>query len=115
MYRETEPTIVTETPAKVGKWHALADAIRQGCLLVPRQCRGHLREYYREQVVAACALGAAELVGSSCSGPGFSEVRCPICKRCPLGYRLASPVIPHLNDDHRWKRERIADWLDTLS
>lgn len=23
-------------------------------------------------------------------------------------------MIPHLNDDHKWSRERIADWLDTL-
>jgi hypothetical protein len=23
-------------------------------------------------------------------------------------------LIVHLNDDHRWKRERLADWLDSL-
>jgi hypothetical protein len=25
-----------------------------------------------------------------------------------------SDIIIHLNDEHKWSRERIADWLDTL-
>jgi hypothetical protein len=23
-------------------------------------------------------------------------------------------IIPHLNDDHRWTRERIADWVESI-
>lgn len=32
------------------------------------------------------------------------------------GYRNGVyAMVMHLNDDHRWKRERIADWLDDLA
>lgn len=36
---------------------------------------------------------------------------CPVCKTAsgPLGR-----IIPHINDNHQWTREQIADWLDTL-
>ncbi|HET9118502.1 MAG TPA: hypothetical protein VFN75_10605 [Pseudonocardiaceae bacterium] len=37
---------------------------------------------------------------------------CPAVGACGP-YRL-DHVIQHLNDQHRWARERIADWLDTL-
>lgn len=49
--------------------------------------------------------------------PGLDEtVRCPARRRkrrCSLK-QPASGVIVHLNDDHKWTREKIADWLDTL-
>lgn len=41
-----------------------------------------------------------------------SYVTCPACKheaRSPLRERIV-----HLNDDHQWTREAVADWLDTL-
>jgi hypothetical protein len=33
------------------------------------------------------------------------------CPACGL-VQATSIQIPHLNDDHRWTRERIADWLE---
>lgn len=38
---------------------------------------------------------------------------CPI-KRCKRDEEPIYHLIQHLNDHHQWKRERIADWLDTL-
>lgn len=37
-----------------------------------------------------------------------------VSRRCPAGCRKQIPVaamIVHLNDDHRWSRERVARWL----
>ena len=37
-----------------------------------------------------------------------------VVKKCPqgCGKRLPlAPLIVHLNDDHRWTREQIAEWL----
>ena len=37
------------------------------------------------------------------------------CGSCPHIYPMAlSHIIVHLNDSHKWSRERIADWLETL-
>ncbi len=49
--------------------------------------------------------------------PGLREfVRCPVAG-CNDLESLPQPVrrqIVHLNDSHKWSREAIADWLDTL-
>ncbi len=33
---------------------------------------------------------------------------CPICRGAFIGFEL----IPHLNDDHHWTREKVADFID---
>lgn len=52
--------------------------------------------------------------------PGFREMKqsCPMlgtphCTRPTEKYLLYSTII-HLNDHHKWSREEIADWLETL-
>lgn len=46
-------------------------------------------------------------------------IDCPI-KECEDSPQLTRPRLPlykmiiHLNDDHDWPRERVADWLETL-
>ena len=52
----------------------------------------------------------------------FECSRCldEVTKRCPAegckNKRLPlAPLIVHLNDDHRWTREQIADWLTAES
>lgn len=46
--------------------------------------------------------------------PGLStRVTCPACTSVALRPTVRDAVI-HLNDSHRWTREAIADWLDTL-
>ncbi len=39
-----------------------------------------------------------------------TRVVCPACLMADGVYR----IIPHLNDDHRWTREQIADWIATM-
>jgi hypothetical protein len=41
----------------------------------------------------------------------WTHSACPVCAATLLPlYRL----IPHLNDDHRWTRERIADFVAAI-
>lgn len=44
---------------------------------------------------------------------------CPVSMRCAAlrsadGLDELADVVIHLNDDHRWSRERIASWLESL-
>lgn len=47
--------------------------------------------------------------------PGFAQMKqmCPECTAYGTDGSLRSTII-HLNDHHKWTRERIADWLETL-
>lgn len=72
------------------------------------------------QVREACALGAAAYaMGAKFGGVqpilqqnwpwlGNTKSNCPACVGGP--YSLQQ-VIFHLNDDHKWTREAIADWV----
>jgi hypothetical protein len=48
--------------------------------------------------------------------PGLKdEVTCPVCKDTEDEFEeMLWDIIQHLNDIHKWTRESIADWLDTL-
>lgn len=51
--------------------------------------------------------------------PGFyDEVACPIREFCGILHEgnavTVAYMIQHLNDDGKWSREQIADWLETL-
>lgn len=104
----------------------LSEAIRLGAMLKP-QAHGHLWEDGK-----SCAFGAAcDALGIAlCDGdwvmfalarrfPALdAAVQCPACGwwrrlRTRHEYDLEDVII-HLNDDHRWKRERIADWIEGL-
>jgi hypothetical protein len=98
----------------------LAKAILDGAHARPEQAFG---EYFQGQH-ASCALGAAYEgvypLPSDASGirPRHLE-RLFDCleytlRSCPLGCkrRLAlGAMILHLNDDHHWTREAIAEWV----
>lgn len=43
----------------------------------------------------------------------YERVKCPMS--CRRGDDELEAVIVHLNDYHKWTREAIADWLDTLN
>lgn len=95
----------------------LSEAIRLGSTLAP-QAFGNFKHGG-----GTCALGAAwEAVcgdigvgildlPSDWSWTGRTSVECPACD-APSG--SVTRVITHLNDDHRWTREAIADWVKTL-
>jgi hypothetical protein len=98
----------------------LADAILHGALHRPEQAFGHYYEGRR----ASCALGAA-YEGMYRLPDDAENVRPRHLERlfdclentlrtCPEGCkkRLAlNAMILHLNDDHQWSRERIAQWV----
>lgn len=101
----------------------LSEAIRLGAMLKPQI----IGNYFND--VGTCALGGAYdaigklmACGSDMHSPVWplieAEAKCPACK--PPRYSLVNyprcvgQVITHLNDDHRWTREQIADWVATV-
>ncbi len=99
----------------------LSQAIRLGSTFHP-QAFSQLVNKSNGQM-RTCALGAAlEAIGKlderdpdqqlrNRFGNDVTElVECPLCE----GYRYnLLGLVAHLNDEHRWTRERIADWLET--
>jgi hypothetical protein len=98
----------------------LAEAILSGAERRPRQSFG----MYFGPEGGSCALGAAYdgvyRLPESVRGTHptrmdrFFHCLENVSKRCPAGCRKQVPIaalIVHLNDDHRWTREQIADWL----
>jgi hypothetical protein len=112
--------VETVTPIKP------SEAIRLGCLLAPVQAFGD----YTYQPGSACAMKAMYLAygeptdddeddgtdwafDNADAGAAFEAVAmlpCPV--GCPEDFEDVTPA--HLNDSHRWSRERIADWLEGL-
>ena len=89
----------------------LSEAIKLGAMLKPQgfEGTGH------PNGTTTCALGAA-LNAISSNGcvygiwPWVNKIKlCPVCEKEP-----PYAVIPHLNNIHRWTRERIADWVATI-
>jgi hypothetical protein len=98
----------------------LAEAIRFGARRRSEQAFG---EYYQGRH-ASCALGAAyeglyrlpEEVGELHPKRLDRLWECleGTIRTCPEGCRkrlILAAMIIHLNDDHRWDRERIAAWV----
>ena len=96
----------------------LSEAIRLGAMMVPQEF-GPMRE------TGACALQTALLAVGALPEGTFSCYRasrkiwpwlerivsCPICGE---GINLGMTTIAHLNDNHLWTREAIADWVATV-
>lgn len=97
----------------------LSEAIRLGALLHP-QCFDTMRtyRYYRDgrrDILGTCALGAAEEAGYHAQRQSDWIVLAQCPEGCPLdGPVWLGNVVSHLNDYHRWTRERIADWVATV-
>lgn len=109
----------------------LSDAIRLGAMWSPQ---GYLELAAKDG--GTCALGAAALAmgvdpaAHEAMRYAVLEVRWPVLDdpaRCPACSRLKSAwrrfrqeevyvedVIIHLNDDHKWSRERIAQWVEAI-
>lgn len=100
----------------------LSEAIRLGAMTGP-QCQSTF--YYRG---ATCALGAAHMAtGHLVHGDlleaaldaeqawGLHDERAIPCPaQCSLALTCGFDVITHLNEDHNWTREQIADWVETV-
>jgi len=98
----------------------LATFIREGAQRRPEQAYG---DYFKGQN-ASCALGAAydgmyRVPGDPSRTRPTKDLdrvfnclegtirKCPACAK-RLGLAV---IIVHLNDDHCWSREQIADWI----
>jgi hypothetical protein len=89
----------------------LSDAIRKGSAQTI-QCFGEL---WNLEKTEACAVGAAFLAINN-ETLDWPEAWVETLKRvppCPSGQCDSGPSNPlvHLNDDHRWSRERIASFV----
>jgi hypothetical protein len=97
----------------------LSEAIRLGAMIRPQA----VFLYFRDG--NSCALGAAlEATGIAYDDVEFAnddlrmrwlwvfttQAACPVCQ---VGARVRQ-VIPHLNNEHRWTREQIADWVESV-
>jgi hypothetical protein len=98
----------------------LSEAIMLGSTIHP-QGFGKFRQV-GPSGMATCAWGAAhDAVGNHYGYDDDPEnwdwvhnptrVQCP---DCGVTRRVQANVIVHLNDDHRWTRERIAEWVATV-
>ena len=92
----------------------LSEAIRLGSMLKP-QGFGH--DSARMNAKATCAFGAVQdalgrIVIPVLHWPWLTQGNaCPACGELD---RTLSVISVHLNDAHRWSRERIADWVATI-
>jgi rubredoxin len=99
----------------------LSDAIREGC----RQSNAHVGSYLigmpGDSFFGACALGAAALGAGIDEADIHGSTLCTEwpelthwteCPECGAEDELFNVVSHHLNDDHRWTREGIADFID---
>lgn len=95
----------------------LSEAIRLGSMMKPQ---GFGTGAVFATVEASCALGAAadaagimemRYAGAVDKWPFLSAVdQCPACSERTRRVDLTW----HLNDVHRWSREQIADWVQTV-
>ena len=109
----------------------LSDAIRLGAMLAPQGFGAYIHQFMGDDQTS-CALGAAARAIDSQAvevdevvealDAAFGTLLNTTRRRCPVNEhgvkcgvrRVTANVITHLNDDHRWTREQIADWVETL-
>lgn len=103
----------------------LSEAIRLGAMMRPNQAFYNLYDVDDE---ATCALGAAAealgILDTEAIGGGYTA-KAPVewkafvlqtvqCPECHYSIDKVDACIVHLNNEHRWSRERIADWVEAL-
>lgn len=93
----------------------LSEAIRLGAMLRPQAFR---KAFDKE---GSCAWGAAkEAVGELDGEPAqlwpWIVSSFPTCPQCGHSHAIGfvSVVSACLNDNHKWSRERIADWVEAV-
>jgi hypothetical protein len=111
----------------------LSEAIREGAKKRPQNFEWYFSRV-GSGVVTSCALGAAfeSWYGEPNDGIAVSDIlyrefpvlnsiiaRCPTgtpgCKLYLCGIEVeVYATIGHLNDDHKWSREQIADYVATI-
>lgn len=94
----------------------LSEAIRLGAMLKPQAFDSWGSDH------DSCAIGAAhDAIGikrtaARSTTPWFdlynTTVLCPA--GCNRRQRVLINAVTHLNDEHRWTREQIADWVEGI-
>lgn len=93
----------------------LSEAIRLGAMLKPQITNGSTRT-----TDGSCALGAALDAIGVVAGHARAVCHFPITLSLAVHPVTSKPammvlsVVRELNDHHRWTRERIADWVETV-
>lgn len=102
----------------------LSEAIRLGGMMRPQA----FGVFYDRIIDGVCALGAALDVCGALNKDNpidgkqnhFLAERFPIvkalhvCPQCGSKGHFHEMLIAHLNDTHRWTREQIADWVESI-
>lgn len=92
----------------------LSEAIMRGCKILPKQAFG----VFLNEPGSGCALAAANVgLGKQINDTYVFDfyrclhsMCCPACESDNEPYDLTA-LVGHLNDYHRWPREKIADRL----
>jgi hypothetical protein len=101
----------------------LSEAIRLGASLAP-QAFGALADARGRTCAIGAALHAIGVINDRRFGWTSAMLRFPVLRlmeereyaRCPACRVVQKDrgLIAHLNDDHRWTREAIADFIETI-
>ena len=101
----------------------LSEAMKLGSMTGPQVFDGA----FDFRTSGSCAMGSVAIATGHryCGADGWKVIidtfpilrqrgLCPVerCKSYPS--TTVQSTIVHLNDDHRWTREQIADWIETL-
>lgn len=100
----------------------LSEAIRLGAMIHPQGFGSRYeRDAFSNRIIASCAMGAAYVAVGRTHCPAnwmpYYEIylgRCPgdECSKIWMrGDCFLIGLVTHLNDVHRWTRERIADFV----
>ncbi len=96
----------------------LSEAIRLGAMLKPQAFSGAQWPEKSCALQAACdALGmdGTDVMPFLAKYPwAHRKVTCPACNVMDKPRAIHCVIAFHLNDDHRWTREQIADWVATI-
>ena len=97
----------------------LSEAIRLGSMLHPQHfgdMHGWETDGDKIVIASSCALGAAMDAGYLIDIKGLLDTYtiCPACLvSAPPTGRVQATIV-HLNELHKWTRERIADWIESI-
>lgn len=100
---------------------SFSEAIREGAKLRPQI----FNVFATKNGTCALGAGAEAITGERCYATDVCEILEATygymtvwrdCVHCPLSdgtFLYLRDAVIHLNDEHHWTRERIADWLET--
>lgn len=99
---------------------SFSEAIREGAKVRPQA----FDSYFNSGGSCAYGAGLEAMTGRITAAPSLvveqfrylmdSGATCPACLSDEAEpYKTIAKVIFHLNDDHQWTREQIADWLES--